>query len=277
MSLPLDGSLFGSDGSFEDARAFEIPGDGGDPNRAEGDAAPDVSRDGGEQDASSATDASVDPGGLLLRYDFSGTGTLVMDRVGTHHGQIRGGAALDGSGALTFDGVDDFVDMPNGLISGLQSVTVMAWVSWTGGPCWQRVFDFGSSSGGEGNSGNATSAFSLSPASCPSYIVTGLFESAGGLHAVDGHALSVGALTQVALSFDGARGALTLFVNGAVAAESTVPYPLSDVDDVNNWIGRSQWIQDNYLWGRVDEFRIYGGALTSEEVAALHTRGPDAP
>jgi hypothetical protein len=34
---------------------------------------------------------------------------------------------------------------------------------------------------------------------------------------------------------------------------------------VNNWIGRSQWA-DPYLNGKVDDFRIYAGALTGDGV-----------
>jgi hypothetical protein len=36
-----------------------------------------------------------------------------------------------------------------------------------------------------------------------------------------------------------------------------------------NWIGRSQFANDPYLNGKVDDFRIYNGALTADEIAAL--------
>jgi hypothetical protein len=221
-------------------------------------------------------DAAAD-GSLFLRYDFSGSGTSVSDRIGSNHGQVVGGAQLDGSGSLTLDGVNDFVNMPNGLISRWSSVTVMVWLSWSGGPCWQRVFDFGSSSNGEDNAGSATSAFSLSPSSCPNGVVTGLFELSGDLRAVNGNRLTVGALTQVALTLDGTRGMLTLFLDGIVVAEGAVPWQLSQVQDVNAWLGRSQWSQDKFMQGRLSELRIYSRALSSQEVATLGTRGPDAP
>ncbi len=35
-----------------------------------------------------------------------------------------------------------------------------------------------------------------------------------------------------------------------------------------NWIGRSQY-SDPYLNGRVDDFRLYAGALSATEIAAL--------
>jgi hypothetical protein len=36
-----------------------------------------------------------------------------------------------------------------------------------------------------------------------------------------------------------------------------------------NWIGRSQFASDPYFNGLVDEFRIYRGALSAAQIAAL--------
>jgi Concanavalin A-like lectin/glucanases superfamily len=249
--------------------------DAADGTLTDADAGP-AAMDGGGSPSDAAADAAAD-GSLFLRYDFGGSGMTVSDRVGNNHGQVLGGAQLDGSGALTLDGVNDFVNMPNGLISRWSSVTVMVWVSWSGGPCWQRVFDFGSSSNGEDNAGSATSAFSLSPSSCPNGVVTGLFELSGDLRAVNGNRLTVGALTQVALALDGTRGTLTLFLNGTAVGEAAVPWQLSQLEDVNTWLGRSQWSQDKFMQGSLSELRIYSRALSSQEVATLNTRGPDAP
>jgi hypothetical protein len=40
-------------------------------------------------------------------------------------------------------------------------------------------------------------------------------------------------------------------------------------DTNQNWIGRSVYAADPYLTGQVDDFRLYSGALTSDEVAGL--------
>jgi hypothetical protein len=51
---------------------------------------------------------------------------------------------------------------------------------------------------------------------------------------------------------------------------------LTRVNDVNNWIGRSQWTFDDEFQGTVSEFRIYGGARSAEQIAAQSATGPDA-
>ena len=65
--------------------------------------------------------------------------------------------------------------------------------------------------------------------------------------------------------------ALVLLVTGPASVA------LSTINDVNNWLGRSQWVQDSYLSGRYEELRIYDGALSDAEVAMLAERGPDHP
>ena len=41
----------------------------------------------------------------------------------------------------------------------------VTWVTWNGGGAWQRIFDFGTSDGGEGNSGTGQKYLFLTPSS----------------------------------------------------------------------------------------------------------------
>ncbi len=90
-----------------------------------------------ESVAASSMDGSEDAGSvaenpLLHHYDFVGDGTLVPDLVGDADGLVVGGAVLDATGALELDGLDDYVDLPNGLLSSLDAATVTLWVEWRG-------------------------------------------------------------------------------------------------------------------------------------------------
>ena len=57
-------------------------------------------------------------------------------------------------------------------------------------------------------------------------------------------------------------------------ASGTAPSSLSLVEDVNVWLGRSQW-GDPFFNGSYDEFRIYDGPLSDAEVAASFAAGPN--
>jgi len=232
----------------------------------------------GPDGSSTSTGELVTSSSLALRYDFEGLGAVVEDRVGEADALVRGGAALDATGGLSLDGVDDYVDMPNGVLSSRRSATIMAWLRWDGGPCWQRIFDFGSTDTGEDQSGRATTSLFLTPASCPGQVLTSMTERDEDQQAVSAsQGLPTDRTIQVALVLDGESAQSSLFVDGVREATAPNGHLMADLNDVNNWLGRSQWVQDNYLTARYEELRIYDGALSDVEIAELAERGADRP
>jgi hypothetical protein len=232
----------------------------------------------------SARDAAVPaPGsGLVLRYDFAGEGTRVFDRAGDADAALLGGAQLDGASGAELDGSDDYVDMPNAIVSRLTSATFMAWLEWHGGVCWQRIFDFGSNDAGEGEVGNGTSALFMTPTNCADGVVMASAEFSvedviQRNDVVGDTRLPMDRRVQVALVVDAERARMTLYLDGTARAQAPAEFRLADLEDVNNWLGRSQWVQDLNLAARYDEFRIYDRALTTSEITLLYSRGPDRP
>lgn len=225
-------------------------------------------------DAATSTPRSASH--LIHRYSFDGEGTRVVDSVGAAHGSLENGAVLDGAGHATLDGVDDYVDLPNGLLSGLTDATLVAWLAWNGGPCWQRVFDFGSSDAGEGVVGNATSSLFVTPKGCPGPGPSTAFETTAVLGSVDSDTpFPVLQTAVIAVVSDTTRQELRLYAAGAPLGTGKAE-PLALLSDDNDWLGRSQWVQDLYMSGMYDEFRIYDQALSNADLAALETAGPDA-
>jgi hypothetical protein len=225
---------------------------------------------------------------LAHRYDFEGSGSVVTDRVGTAHGAVVGGATLSssgGKGVVVLNGgtTGSYVDLPNGIVSSLASATFEAWLTWTGGDAWQRIFDFGDS--------NAASPEDA-PADGKSYLfVTPMTDAnSGGLlravYSLDGGAaaaetrvdaagaLPVG-LAQVVVVIDATAGQLLLYRDGEQAGEQPFTLALASINDVNCWLGRSQYDADPELDGTFHDFRIYDAALTPAQIAASFAGGPD--
>ena len=67
---------------------------------------------------------------------------------------------------------------------------------------------------------------------------------------------------------------LRLFVNGVEEGVTSLVEPLSGIEDVNNWLGRSQFKVDTRFGGSFLEFRIYDQALTQAQLQASLALGP---
>jgi hypothetical protein len=50
---------------------------------------------------------------------------------------------------------------------------------------------------------------------------------------------------------------------------------LSAINDINCWLGRSQYSADADFGGSIDEFRIYSAALTALQVRTSNLAGPN--
>jgi hypothetical protein len=211
------------------------------------------------------------------RYDFAGDDERVLDRVGSAHGTARHGA-MQQDGAIRLDGADDFVELPSGPLSDLSDLTILVWLSWEGGECWQRVFDFGQAFPRSDGAVTVASSLFLTPRACPSnFPAVGHVSSAGNEHIVSDAQLVSTSKLQLGVTFDSTARVLRLIVNGQTIAEQRTALQLQTLRAADSWIGRSHFANDPGLRGRIDELRIYASALDQDTLSKLYEGGPDAP
>jgi hypothetical protein len=246
----------------------------------------------GGKSAALAVTVTTPPGDttptLVHRYSFSEApgSTTVKDLVGTADGEIKGtGAAFDGAGQLTLPGgtasaadpVAGYVDLPNRLISPLKDLSIEAWVTWQGSGAWQRIFDFGTSAGGEDIvDGNGNYLF-LSPAGGTNlrFSVRDPVTGTEPAPLTATRPLATGQEICLTVVYNNTANLARLYSNAVVVAMGPAPVDIRTVDDVNNWLGRSQW-NDAMFQGKYNEFRIWEGVLLPDRVAANYAAGPDS-
>lgn len=230
-------------------------------------------------------------GSLVHRYSFDAGGNVV-DSIKGSNGTLEGGAMFGADGTLVLNPPDpnnpnapdtkQFVNLPNGIVHDLTDVTVVAWTTWSGsGAAWQRIFDFGVSLGGEGQANGGRSYICVMP-------FTGFDnQNKPGLGAemkVPGFPTVTLAstedmddrLAQVAFSFKGGVSA-ALYLDGTRLAMQATNIKPSDVDDSNNWLGKSQYGDNPYYKGTYEELRVYDVALNGCQLHTLLVRGPQNP
>src|SRR5260370_28044378 len=95
--------------------------------------------------------------------------------------------------------------------------------------------------------------------------------------AVSMQALTPNVVTHLAVVINSVNGTMILYRDGAIDASVAFPGSLSTLNDVNNWLGRSQYKNDPAFQAPIDDFRIYRAALSAAQVQASFVQGPDAP
>ena len=186
------------------------------------------------------------------------TGTLVNGPIWSVG---RSNASID------LDGTNDHVTLPAGVVNGLTGCTLSFWANLDSTSNWQRFIDFGS---------NTTVNMFVTPKNGVNGKLRFAITTAGGNgeQRIDGTgAFPATGWHHVVVTLSGATG--TLYLDGAQVGQNTTMTltPTSLGNTSNNYFGRSQYA-DPYLAGRLDDFRVYGRALTSTEVGSLMASSP---
>jgi hypothetical protein len=170
--------------------------------------------------------------------------------------------------ALKLSGNGEYVDLPNGIVSGLSDFTISAWVNPSANSPWSRLFDFGTGT-------NNFMFLTLSAGGGPLTFSDTTPSGAGDTIAGPG-TLPLNTWSHVAVTLSGHTG--TLYVDGQpVATNSNMTVTPADLGDTNqNYIGHSQFTADPYLSAAVDDFQIYNYALSAAQIAALASGQPGA-
>jgi hypothetical protein len=234
--------------------------------------------------------AGYTPATLAHRYSFTeapGSKT-VKDSAGTADGQILGlGATFDGQGQLTLPGgtssaadpavIAGYVNLPNHIINVLSNLSIETWVTYSGSGSWQRIFDFGTSAGGEDVSdGNGNYLF-MTPAG-PNFLEFSVRDPSTGSEPaplISTTPLATDQQVFLAVVYNHTANIASVYSNAVQVLVGPAPVDITTIDDVNNWLGRSQW-GDPMFKGKYNEFRIWNGALLPSEISAHYAAGPDS-
>jgi hypothetical protein len=206
---------------------------------------------------------------------------------------LTGGASATGS----------YIDLPNGILSSRSGeATFEGWATIYAISPWSRLMDLGTN-GAElsapGGTGNGTeylllTAHNGTPGAIDPYhtsrielkdvtpvALTNTFDSYVAYQPGIPQHFAVtyrrnGGVAGGASLRHYRNGKLVSAATSAAAAWGDTGIVLSSITDVNNWLGRSNYTADANLNGSYDEFRVYDGAMSDEDVANSFGAGPNA-
>ena len=215
---------------------------------------------------------------LVHRYSFNdAAGSMTAtDSVGglSWNANLNGTASLDGSQLILDGAFGSYVDLPPGVITNANAVTIETWITFGQQSAdWPRVFSFGVYNQGA----NPTSEFRVTPRAGGNYLDASYSTPAGGAYANRPQGLDNQTNIHLVVVLDPAAGVLAAYTNGVHvtgAPNGSLP-PLSTLTNLTSWLGRSFYDADPYLLANIDEFRVWNQALTPNEIEASFEAGPN--
>lgn len=196
---------------------------------------------------------------VILHYDFENDITQ-----GSAYGTtIKNGYAY-------FDGVDDYIHMPDNLVSGEEDVTFAINVR----PDMDRANQF-TYTVGTGSNNYIFLNTNNTYGKCRAAITNvGYWQEYG----VETDGVDSGEWASVVVVMDNHN--MKMYVNGEIVSETTSEVIASGLGNTNrNYLAKSQYSGDSYFKGYIDDFRIYRKALSTSEISAIaaeHSKAADA-
>ncbi len=215
----------------------------------------------------------VSPGVLhaFLKFDET-SGGVAADATGNKwEGTLVGSpqrtrGKIDG--AIVFDGQDDYVTLPAGIVSGLKDFSILAWVNLDTLTPFARIFDFGT---------GIDNFMFLTGSDGPGNSLRFVIKHAASEQAItSSKPTPMGQWVHVAIVVKGGAG--TLYLNGEEVGHNSeiLLTPDSLGKTTQNYLGKSQF-PDPLLKGKIDDFRIYASAISPGEIAIRAKAGPPTP
>jgi fibronectin type 3 domain-containing protein len=222
------------------------------------------------QSANSA-EVSVKPGisPSSSYWPFNETsGTTVTDVWNGRTGTLNTGATLvpgTYGNALRLDGTTNgYASLPTGVVSSLSDFTISAWVKMDTLKNWMRVFDFGVTTT------NYMFLTVQAGLSSGKPIVRYAIKNGGTeLNVSSAYSLPLNTWAHIAVTQS--RDTASLYINGVLVSSNpglTIK-PSNLGSTTANYLGKSQFVNDPYFKGSIDEFRIINRALSAAEIMKL--------
>lgn len=253
-----------------------------------------------------------DLGSVARRWQFNkpagavAAGTTIADEKASALATVRGlGATYTGAGLrlpggttgnTAADSIAAYLDLPNGMFSAMPNWTVEIWATPRSAQSWMRIFDIGrtvQAGDGLGAAGEYTgtpgSAAPGATQASDNIMLTaarganlglqrfeGVLNGTGFATGDSGLATAAGTMYHYAITFadTASGGEIAWYRNGALIKSLTVPFHSNQLEDVNNWLGRSMYSGDAMSDIDYHELRVHSIALNEGRVAGNYRMGP---
>ncbi|MDA0711536.1 MAG: LamG domain-containing protein, partial [bacterium] len=156
---------------------------------------------------------------------------------------------------LFLNGTGAYAELPGPVTDNLVNATIECWVLWESLHKWSRVFDFGK----EGNA-----AVLQNERETPTLFFS-VWDRSGKMYRAEGlKAIETGKWQHMAIV--SGKAGMQLYVNGERIGENAYVMPFSAISGGRNYLGRSNWPDDEPFHGFIADYRVWATARTASEI-----------
>jgi len=235
-------------------------------------------------DSGGGGDSSVTPPTdmLVVSYEFEdGTGAMVTDSARGLNATLSNPAmwtanGRNGKGIAMVAAIpaNQYVSLPDGILTSTDDFTISAWVKLSSNPIWARIYDIGNGLPDPANRFMYLTLNGFAPGTTQSDGVQA--DSYGGTPSNESVIATntfvpTGVWKHIAVT--GSGGERKLYIDGFPVATldngpAIAPREMEPISP-QSWIGKSRFDSDSGFSGSIDEFRIYSRVLTASEIEDL--------
>ncbi len=224
---------------------------------------------------------------LRAKYDFEdmqnlGKDTSGNDKHGTAYNQLVSVEGIRGLAVKFNTTTKDYIEIPVSTVKG-EEITISSWVKRDQDAIngFVSMFSAEANSGGNnlvllsksGRRWNGYEAYMQLNGITFMPDVTNRVNAYRNMPAVGNVLAKEDVWQHITLTVKG--NAMKLYVNGELAAEKTSHCKLSQLNPLHAYIGATMMYADPSFNGCMDDFRVYGKALTAEEIAQENVYEPE--
>ena len=182
-------------------------------------------------------------------------------------------SALAQNRVLELDGQESYVQLPGGIFDSLEDATVEAWVKWEEWGYFSQWFAFGTDVADTYDPSVPWGAMGMNHITRTSTLQFFIYNSKGELQTV------VPRVTPVAVDLPlgwwchmaavSGRGGMRFYLNGVLVGYNDYEGSFAAIGHgEHNYLGKSNWKENAYFRGQLDEVRVWSGARSGEQIRA---------
>ena len=212
--------------------------------------------------------------GLVGWWPFNGN--AIDESINTNDGTVNGATLTadrfgNANKAYSFDGVDDFIQIPNtNLMNGQNGISVSAWCQIIGynGQICPDCYQYIVSKGSDASTGHFGIKFSQNPNSFDFFTAMNNFQTNGYVYSNGSYPIPQSSWHNLILFYDNQN--VKVYVDGIF--KNSIPYTLSYIPNSDPiLVGKHLLSSFPYFTnGKIDDIGIWNRALTQQEITGLY-------